>query len=727
MFNWPETPEIGLDNGTDTSQLDSQRPNGTHLDPLPIRVDLANDQLGEIQQRVVDGDNYLDVGSNLAALKCYHSVLSFYRDNPAFALRMALANELSGQTSRAEKTYLGVLRKIADNDVLRLYAILGIVRCKYSLGQFRSANELLCENLLTSIDARDTPKYLESEVCLQLVKLRQQAVENLIVDKTSVLNRPIFEEFPTEGSALIETLKSIAPIYPKSIDSNLVEAKLEPRLSVSRDDANLNLEELKVGEVAKRQLSLIQKPNDDVRLMVVAGTTGTIFVKDFLNRIASLTELDIPIDERIAPFLLGRTAKFDNSSLSVALLLDCLLAPIDLAWRQHNNQIELLPLDSMDARDLRDYLASQAIRAGRYFVLNYPDSRRKNTLRVTISNLNFATGQLDVALKQLTQLQDESAHVDLAAKIEFDLGLLEAKFNRLESAIELFMAAIDQSNSNYVKSIAYANVGRIQLQRGAIEPAKIASSRSLMLFNDVEVQQQAALDLARAYLLSNNPLSANQTLYQHASVIAGSKIEAIALVYGAYARTLGTLSPLDKKKALKTLIIALAGVKIKDIKLPVDRILIAKAFVRSGLLDRAIDILEQESASSMLLGWNRDQVYELALLLEQNGQIDSALKHYHELASLDNGYIGQYSILRIAMLELYEKKSPEGCLENCAKLWQLNLADEEKSKILRLMGQAYSKIGNHELATYCFLGMLPDDVSWQDGKAKATAIRDFGG
>jgi tetratricopeptide (TPR) repeat protein len=441
--------------------------------------------------------------------------------------------------------------------------------------------------------------------------------------------------------------------------------------------------------------------------MVVEGTVAPAALSRLLLDLQEITGLSFVTNADAQPFLIGRTVKIQSKAVSLAVLMDVVFRPLNLFWEQTGTEIHLRPVSSLAPAELAVVRAQQAIRLTRQIVINFPNHDCRNSLRVSAANFELLNGQYDAAATAYNQLLQEQQAGEINAALQLNLGLLEKKLHRLESAVELYFRAVDQSADNALKAIAYANIAQINIELGHTEPAIQAAARSLTLTSNGTVRVAAALDLARAYLINRDPLSANRVLFENATFFEALPQRKLSSVLAAYGRSLGTLSPVAKSKAVETLLIALADITPSELNFSVDKILVAKAYASIGLPDRAIDILSREPGPDENVVWRRRRLFELAQMLNQTGARDLAASQFRLVAENLGDVIGMWSQLELARIQLLVKKDPQSCLDLCRKLWLLDLPETIKSNTLNLMGQAYREIGDLDSSVFCFYGMLP--------------------
>ncbi len=696
FYNWPQTPD-----GHSRTEQSQQQPASVVTIATPnssSAADFADDKApispAKLLQRVEDGDEYLLVGNFPYAIRYYTPVHELFPREVSMMLRLGLAHEKNDQPEFANNYYRMAEVERGSNLNHRLAAALGIIRCNRKLGKENDSIQRLTEYFLKYADAENIGDKLRFELGYQLATHWREATLRSVRAELGELESLQFEDCEIRDDTSLLLFGS---------------PKFEVGVATKVDSPSQFIG----GNTDFRDLSLIQRPSDNLTLMVVSARTRTVPVADLLQQLGNVTGLTVSLPSEVTPYLIGRTVKLESSAMPVAILLDCVLSPIKLAWEQTGKQIAIAPFSSVDGDSLAAFHGRQVVRMGRYLSVNHSDSNCIAALQLTSANIHFVLEQYDNASVLLKQIASEQKLGEFNAKANLTMGLLENRFGRSANAIPLLMAAVDQSNDKQLQAVAYANIGKTHLNELEIQPSIIASSRSLALGSDLGVRAIASLNLARAYMYANDPPSANRVLFENSSVFDDrEQDQALAYVIGAFARSLATASPIRRRKAIETTLLSLAGIDLERWKFKdVDRVLLARAYRQAGLIDKAISILQSTGSEANNQGhavWRRFLGFELASLLLSENQVDSASELYRELASNMTDSIGKQSKLKLANLVLEKQQDAQKCIQHCRELWDYDLSNEMKETTLKTMGHAYNAQGKVVLSSYCFLGMLPD-------------------
>ncbi len=690
IYNWPVSSNTGADRQFPDSKVNvSVAPESVS----PYDLEQYASRVDELWRQ---GDNFLGVGNLDDAMENYAIMLNLHEKvhgqestDIKLQFRIALTSELQSEFERADYFYRQILADETLDFERQLFVQLAQTRNLAKLGKQSQAAETLSTLYLLHAGDESINNLLRFEIGHQIVQLVQAEAEALNTDGVAVLEQPLFEGCPIDSRSAIDVIdRELSETRPK--DQSLFAAK---------------------------PLEILQNPTGDVGLIIVSGAYKSTSITKMLTDLGQGTNLQFEMDAEVQPYLIGRTAKFQFSAVSLGVLLDVTLHPLNLIWEQNGNKVKLSPAGKVSPERLGQYRARQAIRVGRDLIVNYPNDPCRDAILLAGANMNYLIGGFDEASTILNQLLEKELAGELKAKVLLNIGLIEKKFQRYDNAIELFLGAADQSLDRELQAIAYANMARLHLERGYIDPAIIAGGRSLSLTKNLRVRGSAALDMSRSYLINRDPQLANRVLFDHRDAFAEGLILKIAQVFGAYARYLGTINSVAKERAIETLVLSLADIETKKLSNSVDRIIIAKAYNSIGLPNQAIETLIITNARPENLNWERTRTFELAGLLRQYGNKKAAISNYQKLIRDLTDEIGKRSLLKLAEFKLDNENDPDGCLQLCARLWELDarqasgaeskLSETIKTVVLRLMGRAYTAKGDFDSAVYCYSGRLP--------------------
>jgi tetratricopeptide (TPR) repeat protein len=236
-----------------------------------------------------------------------------------------------------------------------------------------------------------------------------------------------------------------------------------------------------------------------------------------------------------------------------------------------------------------------------------------------------------------------------------------------------------------------------------------AGRRGLATAVCAEQKQTASLNLARAYLLHDDPFSANNALFENRDSFNDDRAKNLASLLGAYARFIGVKNKAGMLNARNRLFSAIAMIPDSEYASFADGYFAAHAFQELGFTEHAVDKYLLALSRPDIGAWQRRILYELALAKKAIGETEAAMSILQSMVDRKDDPWNRLALRQIAEI-FAESKQTSACIETCKKLWQSDLNDEEKQAVLHILGIAYQQQGEHYSAALCFAGILPDSL-----------------
>jgi tetratricopeptide (TPR) repeat protein len=291
----------------------------------------------------------------------------------------------------------------------------------------------------------------------------------------------------------------------------------------------------------------------------------------------------------------------------------------------------------------------------------------------------------------------------------FNRGKLQLALGRNPEAIKDFYSAIDQTFDYQLQSISYWLAAQISLETSDWDAATVAAGRALSLASSGEQHREAAMTLARTYLLTANPAAANQVLFDARTDLASSNHRPVAMVLSAFARYLGAQDTDGKQLAAERLLTALSLTSQGDYSSFIDMYLAGLAYRELGFFEPATQYLAASAASTSIADWHRRIMFEIAVSKRESGDRTGAAAALQQLTT-DNDRWSSQARLALAEINLLDGNIDE-CLRNCQQIDESRLDESQKQKLLQTMGFAYGRMDQPYTAALCFAGVLPDAPS----------------
>ncbi len=684
VLSWPESkPE--LDNTATATKLANV--NKT-VEILP-----SNEQLSRLQKVIDDNDRILLAGGFRDAALGYRRLLERVPtiNRPEVLLRLGIALEQAGFAGQAETAFSEATR-FQQNKVYNLLAQTGLARVWETQGSHQDSLTAL-SNLYLRDATFESVDEVDGEVKLLLAKnfinlgtsIRQ--IDDGSLQNTWMVDLP----FDLESTMLLLTQN----------DNVFAQVKLDVPANPTEmlPDAN-QASPLAPG------VAIIQRPLADPDVIALDVSLDVTSLTMLLQQLAAASDMPFEITPEAAGVLRGRSKALQLRGKSLANVLDSILLPLGLTWNWDGGRVTVLALSSLD----KDAVAMAYFRAANrvldHFALTRSGDYRAAFARGFQGNVYMLMNEPDQAVALFESMLQTESQGELAARICTNLAIIQRGLSRPEIAIALLFRAVDLSLDLDLQANAYRLIAEISIEEGDFAAAISAGSRGARIGGNNRVKERSAIALAQAYLLSNEPVSANQALFDSRSAFETTQSLHLASLIGAYSRFIVTESEINKRNETERLLIELARSKFDGNASVVDDYIAAKAFQTMGLEQDCIELIQQALSKTTKNYWRRRLAFELAVLEHEYGDSQAAIE---VLAIVEDQYVD--SLATLAVLERakihLDEDDAQLCLDSCRKLMDRKLNDDEKKVALNIMGQAYRKLDRHYAAALCYAGILP--------------------
>ncbi|MFN3191411.1 MAG: hypothetical protein ACE361_12890 [Aureliella sp.] len=644
--------------------------------PSPAYIDFAALRRGD---RLLTAGNY--IGAHQLYLKLDEETVSDI--DSTVRLRIGLSAEFAGLDEQAEKVYLGVIQSDGSSEIQRAWALLGLARLWQGAGQLEDAIELLSE-LSLIYGTSEYPIELRIPVLQRLSDCLQQAF------------------IKEHGAEVIDRLQYSWSIYN-------VEPVLEGQLQI--DAAPLE----DVGE--GRVLKVVQKPLDDFELVLIDARLPFSPLLQTLDELQDLIDQKFSYSNRARATLAGRSIQADAAALPLPVLLDQVVTPLGLVWREENGLVEFLQANEVSRIEAQKYQLRRVQRILRQIQLETDDQGIRAAAVMHEANNAVLLGLREDARNKYFAAREVGPKHELSAKLYLNTGYFHAEEQRLDLALDQFYRALDQSLAPQIQAEAYSEIGRLELELGRADKAIQASARGLRHAVDARLAGQALVTLCRSYLLEGDPYSANRVIYDNADRIQKPSHKRLATVYSSYARFQATKPVSGLQAQDQRLLLALGGLKPGDVKHFLDHLIIGRAYYDISQRSTATEHLN--IAAAMVHGdyWKDRIRFELAEVEYLAGNYKTALQilEESERQTQDVLFVGLETLRANAKKRLGDL---DGCIGVCRGLLAMEIDEQGKRDALKLLGEAYESAGDLRSASLCFAGLLPKETEVLVGKTK---------
>ena len=653
--------------------------------PLPVELSLPSsnaddERAAELITGRERGDRYLLGGNVIHALAEYSRVAAETPDSndDALSFRRALCREALGKFDQALAEYERLVTTSRSAGMVDA-AKLGKCRVYMRMRRERLAEHILWKWLIEANDAtnRDSiadATYLLSHLLVHRVQKSQS---------TSYLD-PATLAFPLADLTAAEILNRALATEAFADSSALtVESAPEP-------------------EAAVAQWELVQRFGDTPETAVFRATVAKESIRGLIERLCFDAEMEVKWSNFARDEVSRRFAALNIRDMTLALILDALLSPQGLTWRDIDGGIEIFGVDEVDESVQQRARIDVSFRLLRHLVVAHPDHPDAAVGMVALGNMALLKNDAAQAISNLQEAIRMYPRSQAAVHASFNLGKLYLQSNQRPDAERMFYQVVDDLGTYPFRSAAYIQLARIFLGDDQPERAVKAAHHGVNMADNDGDRAAAAISLASAYLLENHYHAANNVLFEHHDALLKSPYVRVGALLSAKARYDAARSKSQKENAGRALLAA-------TLRAEPDRFLGEHGYLILARAQRKVGMLS-DAEKHYILGTQQTTIgslrhrmqFELAELYRQKRELARAQQIFATLAVRDSE-IGRQSIKQLAELA-YRQRQDEDCERYCLAIVTRK---EHRIHALELLGRLYERQGRHQLAAECFAGKLP--------------------
>ena len=669
-----------------------------------LAFDLGMDEelsLEETESRLLrSADQYLLLGNYNGALKLIRSILQSEQSHPdpVVLCRLALAEELRGNYSLAEKAYLQAIKRPTSRPI-EVLNLAGLARVWLMNRKPFEAIELLSDIVLQSSRFETGSEYLDGEVLSLLATAQRQiALSELEVNPLSI-DGIEFAPPAIDLEQTVDVLQANSTPRPMLASTESTHAAESHEGHEGEQHAEPPTTETAAG------LKVLARESDQAEAITLAAQLEVTPLMTLLEQLGAATGLKFEFDDAAPGMLKGRSKSLQFEKLNFGTVLDAMLGSIRLGWSQNGSTIRIASLAKEE--EAAAGLAA-ANRTWRQFLQNVPRDRRTAFARFEQGNLRLIEKRYDEAAAEYQAALQAGARDDMAAKVHLNQARLNAALGRMDEAIALLYRAIDTASNKHIAALAYYLISQFQLQLGELDESLAATSRSISLSQEDPLTTQAVLQQTRIYLLQNKPFAANQAIFQQRQLFNENPDKVIAGFLGSLSRFLGSELAEAKRNESYRLVTYMDELQSSPNLSTIDRYLIGRAWQNLGFDDKALGQLETALAGCTETYWRERLLFELAIQHQRHRDYEEAIRCYQHLARAGNLETATTAKIQILEAQLELRQFPEA-IATGRELLAAKLAPEQQKSVLTSLGLAYRQIGEPYAAALCFAGMLPQE------------------
>ena len=683
-----ESVEPVEDGGRKTSEVAQRQFDVLESIPIP---DANSEEAETTAERLALGDHYFMGGNCSLALIKYHSIDGNSANDTALILRKAACYERLEELESAEVAYRNTVTQ-ASNHKHRLLAMAGFGRVLVKQGKAEEAISILSEQLLRIDSDPSIPSGARSQLFYEYAKaLEARITEGLANHNDANKKTANHDDLPDllkPLSLATATLLFNPEEYLQMIDQTPATVAAEQKNAFYK---------------------ILQRPSDSASTITAAVSVGLQPVPLLLDQITQVANLELQISEKARETIAGRSRIVHLNSTTLSSYFDQLLISFGLIWKQVDQTIYVVHVAELeDASMWKEFQFQSASRSFRRFEIDFPSNPFRKSATLSRARIAMLAHDYNRAANLFRELEQSQPIGEVKAKSYFNQAKLSQLLNRPDEAVDLFYRAIDQTVDPNVEASGYCLLSHLHVVTREIKEAIKAGRRGLATAVTLDQRQEAALNLAKAYLLDNDPYSANLTLFRNRKMIKEQNHRMIAAFLGAYARSIGGSDKESIQIAQNRLLTALSALETDQFETFSDCYIASMAYESLGFRDRAVSMLTLALSKPEVGTWQRQVFFELGMLQRKMELHSDAISSFNLLVSQDDKWRSK-ALIQLASL-YSETKQWDECIAVCKALWNSGLDEAEKKSTLQILGRAFQAKGQHYSAALCFAGMLPGEI-----------------
>jgi tetratricopeptide (TPR) repeat protein len=434
-------------------------------------------------------------------------------------------------------------------------------------------------------------------------------------------------------------------------------------------------------------------------------------IASLLDRLAEQAHLRIEWTARARQQVEGSSVVVALERTSLTDALRVLAEPLGLVWSIQGGKLAFSSDEEASAEALKRLRLDTARRALREAVLTYQRHPLTPAAYLELGDLEAMAGRIDEALAWYGRLTREWPRSPLVIEAQYNLGLLHSRQGDRSGARQAFYRVVDRAPAHELAPLAYWRIGRIYLDEGDPQQALSPLRRALRSGPGSPTHAAAAITMAVAHLLTDNPRAANAVLLEHRELVSQENYRPAAAFLDTLARFRALTDRRMRQREASDLLTALLAVRDDAIVGPSALVLMGQAYQELGMHEemvrvygKALPKLRGPLASELSLAL-ADAWYGRGDSVPTADKREAALKLYQKVIAGGPSSGARRARLRLAQIALAEKKTQD-CLKCCRELLQ-EKAGVDVPAVLRLMAGAYEQAGERDKAIRCLSGELP--------------------
>ena len=602
--------------------------------------------------------------------------------------RIALCQEGLGLWSEA----LGSFRTVSgstDSPTIKAAADFGLARIHLRLNEPQSAIELLQSLQLHAGEDAALPRSLKKE-CEFLLPI------SLTSHFLAANSHSKADQGTQVGELIVWSLEAALAWC----DEPTVVTELSVE-SPADAETPTNVPQCRLVESSPTSMDQNTKPNDkNANEQSVLGiSVKNQSIEQVLESIAAECGWKLNRSEFSGDESLGRKVCFQSDNFPVSSVLTLVCSEIRATWTLENRQLTIRRVNN-DQSQIRRMLETTLTS-----LIDWaPNYRLVSHVRFLQAQLAELSGDFSAAARLYSSIvgRDTSS---LTIRSAYNAARHFVNLNEYARACFYLDIVVNGAPGHELHVESLILLGRLLLDRGLAQDAVFQLRRATEARTHSVQQARAGALLGLAYLTQDRYMEAAEAILENRNYFEDPEARNVAAFVTAYSRWHSVTGEMQSRES-SYLFRALAVVNVDAEWFgQAGRLLVGRALSEIGNDERMADLYSQALAKNPTDFVEPELMFSLANYEYAKGRTDSAAEKWTKVANSAMVQWANRARMRIAEAALNENRARD-CVQSCNAI--KSYEGIVRSDLCKLMGKAYERLGEDNLAARCYAGQLPN-------------------
>ncbi|MCA9262316.1 MAG: tetratricopeptide repeat protein [Planctomycetales bacterium] len=450
--------------------------------------------------------------------------------------------------------------------------------------------------------------------------------------------------------------------------------------------------------------------NPDDLMLALHQTDAPVY--ELLEKVFAQAKIELKWSPHAMQSAVHHQVNVHTTGMRLSAILDNVLEPLDLVWIAADDGVVTIRFVSeVDAQRRYAVTIASASRSLQEAIAVAPEHPYAAAAYLGLGNVSFRGENYSSAIAMYDTAVQLYPHAQCLATLWLNLAKSHLLQGERDDALQSFYNVVDNSRGKPLEGIGYLYAGRVLLEEGRFDEAVRPLQRAVPRATSRTVRAAAAFNLGVAYLLSDNPRSANIVLIDERDALEGSSVHDASVLLGAMARFQSSTTETEKLRDGRFIVSALSQLNPDEIFGQHVYFLIGQAYDTVGLANEKASVYLGAIKRGVERPVEERMRLQLADYYSDINQAPKALDILEPMITATTpSRLTRGALFRQASLFLSTGQHAES-RKICRELLPSTDNEVEKRQLLRTMGKAYEAERDYENAARCFAGLIPASSS----------------